>query len=61
MLDLPLTRRARLNAHVLGSGGEEDDQDWETVADSHGPSRRGLQDIEVSAGIGSSHQLTLLS
>ena len=35
-------------------GGEEDDQDWETVAESYGPSRRFLRDIEVSAGTGSS-------
>ena len=49
--------RNRLLAHSqIGRalGGEEDDQDWETVADSHGPSRRGLQDITVSAGTGSS-------
>ncbi len=34
--------------------GEEDEQDWETVADSRGISRRGLHDIEASAGTGSS-------
>ena len=34
--------------------GEEDEQDWETVADSRGRAHRDLEDIEATAGTGSS-------